>query len=169
MDYPKEISYTPKHNFTYAKNGEEVYAQSITVKAPTMSIGQHTMIIGQEFKRADSEMGRALLNGLSDSLKSNLVEMQRERMKESKSDKVALPLKPEEVIETLMTGGANMTEVLKAFRSILFGKDSKGKPFCFVDQAEAMTQTIFNDMNPSDVLGLLGEYIVNFIVASRSN
>lgn len=164
MEFLKEFDFKPKTAFSYAKGGEEVFVEKITLRAPTMSVGKHTMILTQQFKAAQTGMLKDLLNAMTEKMKEGLAH--RESVKGKKAEE---KVKGADVVEALMSGGADVEACTNAFLSIITAVDSKNRPFCVIDGTEKMTQTIFRDMNPNDVLEMLGEYLANFMVASQSN
>jgi hypothetical protein len=167
----KLFTYEFQDELSYSKDGKEAQAETLTVYAPTNKVLNEVTIIEQEYKKAEMKMGQMQIDLMGKDGLENLkkeIAAEKENSAELKESKEILA-KPEHIIETLYSGGADVMKCFKCLEHILTLKLS-GKPFSILDESEGkgekMTSPIFEAMTPLDTKSILGQFISTFIIAS---
>lgn len=160
----KEFTYTLKTPFEYHNSGELTEAQTLTIKAPTNKVIDHVALIEQEVSKSEFNLITNLKSIYGEDKFEKLSKDATESVKEKKeeSEKVTA----DAILSQMFSNNADMKKCFFALKEIL-SSGNKEKPVCKVDDTEKFTKPMWEEMTFEDTKELLGEYIVNFITASR--
>jgi hypothetical protein len=163
MDYKDSFEYDFIVNFAYAKGGDQVEAQNITVMAPSNKLLKQISIIESEYRKSENRGVQSLKNIIGDKAMKDMLDIQRDKeaAKKEKTDSESEKdeLTPDGVINTMLGNGAKMAECYAALKIILSS--------ALVDGETKLTSTMFDDMAPVDTKQILGLYIINFLAISQ--
>lgn len=136
-----EIQYELKEPFEYAYKGETQAASFITINAPSFKQMEHAVPIKQAFTAAISE-----ISGTVDA----------EGVEASDSEGVT----GAQVMQLMYNWSGDMTKVM------VHAQELFKSGVALVDGEEKLTKPLIEKMQMTDVEGLVGAYIANFIAPS---
>lgn len=138
--------YTLKNPFDYAKNGDSVESQFITVVAANFKQMAHYTPIKQAFVSAINQISTDKVNDSA-------------AQPESDGEDIT----GEQVMQLLHNWDGELTKVL------IYAKQLFTSGVALVDGEKPMTTPMVDKMSMEDFEGLLGFYIANFIAPSLMN
>lgn len=138
MSDKAEIDYYLQSPIKYARSGEELEAVFVRLSAPSGKNSRECLLLKQAFFQS------------------------LPRGEETKEEKPAQELTGEMAMEIIaMSSDVNLSEVVDVGRDLFL----RGG-VALVDGEEKLTKPLWDSMGIDDVQGMLGEYLVNFILAS---
>ena len=156
MDLKKEFTYNLKVPFEVGDKGNMVFAETITIKAPTSRINCYTSVL-------DSEFSRAILK---------LAETSKTEKKSKNSDSQELfDSDDDKSINELMIIGAAYGDINKAydaFKKILLEKTPVA-PIATINGDIKITRSLVDDIADIDFKQLVGRYLLNFLLVSLAS
>ena len=161
-EFEGELSYVNKKT----GNGEPQKAVFITVKAPTNKDINEVMIIEQEYQKAELGVASILSKVIGQETLSKFVENNESYEKPSESS-AKEDINRDSILKQLLSGNADMIKCFGALKTILL-KGSHTSPMAVIDDAEKLTNGIYEDISVPDIKNILAEYILNFIVTSQA-
>lgn len=140
-----DVIYTLKHPFQYTSGGDVVDASFITITAPNYKQLQHAVPIKQAFAVAISEI--------------SVSDADREKAAaESKED--GEQIKPEQAMQLIYASSRD------ANKTLLYAAELFKSGAALIDGETKITAPLLEKMSGEDFEGLVGAYLVNFIVPS---
>lgn len=161
----KEFTYNFRNELMYAKDGEPVKAETITVKAPRNNVLRQVSLIEQYFEQSQVNMLKAFKDAIGDVAFQKMLES---RGVEETAKEVKGKSETSEIMKQFYAGGANLDKCYEALRQILISGNTES-PTAVLDSRVKITSPIFSDMTPEDTKNILGEYVINFIIASQQS
>lgn len=137
-----EFEYTLRQPFDYAHKGEQYTASTLLCKCPTSKQIDKCAKLKQAFFRAVSETS----DNVSDS--------------QHGTGSGNVDIKPRDVLDAICQSSIDFSDVMSTGISLL----SSG--IVLVDGQEKLTRGLIDRMSLDDIESVIGEYYVNFIVAS---
>ena len=148
-----EFTHTLISPFEYAREGQKVQAELLTVYAPSNKILPFTSVLEQEYSRSLISLAQKM-RGMEN---QNDAEV-NEDGSDTSANQVVL----------LLGSDGDLQKCYHAFKEILISGNNE-KPSCRVDNVQKMTTPIFESMSPKDTKIILGKYIINFLGFSLAN
>lgn len=127
----------------YHDAGQEVFAKSLTLYAPSMLTLKYSFKLKQELMRAMADL------------------MEKTFKKDAKKQEVAKESSSEDLITMLMMSRIDLVEYSEDFKSLLLADG-----ICLVDGKVKILPTHINQLSIDDFSRLMGEYILNFFMPS---
>ena len=147
MKHLTEFTHTLLSQFEYAREGQRVQAETLTVYAPSNKILPFTSVLEQEYSRSMISLAHKMRG----------MENQNEaEVKEDGSDESA------NQVVLLLGADGDLQKCYEALRHILISGNTD-KPACRVDNVQKLTMPIYDGMSPKDTKIILGKYIINFL------
>lgn len=142
----EEIIVKLEQGISVSRSGSEpeIY-KNLLIKSPTSKHQKHYMTLKSAFIKAITNQ-------------SNNISSDSEKVEDDTSDEI----NAEQIVALLLINDADISNVLDAFKSILF-TDNKT---CFIEQDQPIQTFHYDKLSISDLERCLGEYIRVFIVAS---
>lgn len=146
------------------KERKKVKAKKITIKAPTRKNLGNCLFLEQTYKKAESKMATNFVSAVGQEYINNL----RDENKATKQEKEDIEINTQTIIDTLMSGDADIEKCFVILGYIL-SSGTKDNPNALIDDKVQMNETIYGDIDSIDDLkGLLGAYIQNFFISSQN-
>lgn len=139
-----DVIYTLKHPFQYTSGGDVVDASFITITAPNYKQLQHAVPIKQAFAAAISEI--------------SVSDADREKAEQSKDE--SEQIQPEQAMQLIYASSRDATKTL------LYAAELFKAGAALIDGETKITAPLLDKMSGEDFEGLVGAYLVNFIVPS---
>lgn len=138
-----EFEYTLKQPFDYAHKGEQYTASMLLCKCPTSKQIDKCARLKQAFYRAAAESA----------------ESAQDRQQSDRATRDS-DISAQEVLDAICQSNVDFSEVMSIGISLI----SSG--IVLIDGQEKLTRGLIDKMSLDDIESVLGEYYVNFIIAS---
>lgn len=161
----EEFIYVLKNGFKYAKDGEMAVAREVRVSAPSNKVLRQVNIIEQEFEKSQLRLLTSFKDAIGEKAFEKLLE---DKGPGATADESQKKTTPEEAVKNFYSGDADLEKCYAALKDILCS-GNEANPTAVIDGITKFTRPLFDEMTPSDTKGILGGYVVNFIIASQSN
>ncbi len=165
MEPKKEFVYELKSPLQYAKDGEMKDGKTLTVSAPTNRVMKQVAFIEQEYEKSQIQMMANFKHAVGEQGFSDILKNRGPGEGSEESSQVNTS---ESVIKSIMAGGGDIVKCYESLKEILLSGTAQ-RPTCVADDTVRMTGEMYSDISSLDCKFLLGEYIVNFIIASQGD
>lgn len=138
----KEFEYKLIEPVKYHKQGQEALGYKMTLKAPSPANRKHILKLKQHFIEA--------MQIISDKPRKATDNIASER-----------ELKGSDITNMLLIAGVDVNEAIDIFKELICSSN-----LAHVDDSQALTPFIFDNISIEDLENILGEYLKVFIVSS---